>query len=174
MRADRALSLASANGDRRLTARAQLLRLDIRRADGTYADSDAIVGSERAAVLSDAEASGDPLAMALARQSLAEQAWIERRFTDSQAEIRRATEHARQTGDPRFELESEVEMLVSSLSGPDPAGGDRHARPRAAQSGDRLPDRPGQDPADPGSGRGDARTGRPGARARRRGGGHLS
>jgi tetratricopeptide (TPR) repeat protein len=123
VRADSAFSLASTKGDRRLTARARLLRLDIRRADGTYADSDAIVGSERAAVLSDAEASGDPLAMALARQSLAEQAWTERRFTDSQAEIRRATEHARQTGDPRFELESEVEMLVSSLSGPDPAGG---------------------------------------------------
>ena len=122
VRADSAFSLASANGDRRLTSRARLLRLDIRRADGTYADSDAVVGSERAAVLSEAEASGDPLAMALARQSLAEQAWIERRFTDSQAEIRRATEHADQTGDRRFALESEVEILVSSLSGPDPAG----------------------------------------------------
>jgi class 3 adenylate cyclase/tetratricopeptide (TPR) repeat protein len=121
--ADRALSLASANGDRRLTARARLLRLDIRISDGMYADSDAIVGSERAAVLSDAEASGDPLAMALARQALGEQAWVEGRFTDSQAEGQRATEHARQTGDTRFELESEVNMLVSSLSGPDPAGG---------------------------------------------------
>jgi class 3 adenylate cyclase/tetratricopeptide (TPR) repeat protein len=122
VRADSAFSLASANGDRRLTARARLLRLEIWRADGTCADSDAIVGSERAAVLSDAEASGDPLAIALARQSLAEQAWIERRFADSQAEIRRATEHARQTGNARFELEIEVEILISSLSGPDPAG----------------------------------------------------
>jgi class 3 adenylate cyclase/tetratricopeptide (TPR) repeat protein len=117
-RADRALGLANELGDRRLAARARLLRLNAMVADGTYASSDAIVGLEREAILTDAEASGDPLALAVARQSVAEQAWIERRFGDSVALTRLAAESARATGDTRLELEIECNILVSMVSGP--------------------------------------------------------
>ena len=117
-RADHALALASEVGDRRLAARARLLRLTASIADGVFAGSDSSVGTERSVILSDAEASGDPLALALARQSLSEQAWTERRFDDSVAQTRLAVESARATGDARFELEIECEVLIPMVSGP--------------------------------------------------------
>jgi class 3 adenylate cyclase/tetratricopeptide (TPR) repeat protein len=117
-RADRALSLAGEAGDRRLAARARLLRLNASLAGGMFVGWDSTVGPERMSILSDAEASGDALALALARQSLSEQAWIERRFQDAVVQTHLAVESARIAGDPRFELETECEVLVPMVSGP--------------------------------------------------------
>jgi class 3 adenylate cyclase/tetratricopeptide (TPR) repeat protein len=120
--ADRALAIAGEVGDWRLAARARLLRLAASIADGVFAGSDSSVGIERSVILSEAEASGDPLALALARQSLSEQAWTERRFVDAVAQTRLAVDSARATGDARFELEIECEVLPPLISGPTRAG----------------------------------------------------
>ena len=121
-RADHTLMLAQETGDRRLASRARLLRLWAWMADGVVAASDPSIGRERDVILADAEASGDALALALAWQSLSEQAWTERRFDDAVAQMRQAIASAQATGDTRFELEIECEVLPPLISGRTPAG----------------------------------------------------
>ena len=117
-RAEQALVLAGDAGDLGLAARARLLRVNAWLADGTAPSSDPLVARERDGALRDAQASGDPLALALSCSARSEQAWNERRFADSESEQRLAVEAARATGDARLALEAESELLVPMISGP--------------------------------------------------------
>ncbi len=117
-RAEKALVLAGDAGDPGLAARARLLRVNTWLADGTAVSSDALVAGERDEALREAQASGDPLALAQSRSARSEQAWNERRFVDAETELRLAVEAARATRDPRLALETESELLVPMISGP--------------------------------------------------------
>ncbi len=120
--ADDALVRATEVGDGSLAARARLLRLDVSRAVGELVTADPANGRELGIALREAEASGDPGAIAAARQSLGNQAWNEGRIEDSEVQTRIALGHARAGTDRRLELEIEANLMVATFAGPLPAG----------------------------------------------------
>ena len=120
--AEDALRLATEAGDSRSAARARLLRLDVSLSDGSLLTFDPAIAAELEAARADAEASGDPGALAEAWQSMSARSWSETRLHDSEAELKTALGHARAAGDTRRELEIELNLLVGTFAGPSPAG----------------------------------------------------
>ncbi len=122
-RAEEALELADAAGDRRSASMARLLRLDARLADGSLARFDPAIASELDAALLDAEASRDPGALAETWTSVSARSWSEARHVDSSRELRTALGYARLAGDLRRILDIELNLLVHTFAGPTPADG---------------------------------------------------
>jgi class 3 adenylate cyclase/tetratricopeptide (TPR) repeat protein len=119
--ADAALRLATELEDLRLAARARLSRLDTLLADGTLVDADPTAREEARTALDDAEASGDPLAQAVAWQMVGGQAYMDGRFAESIEQTHRALGYAQASGDVRYALELEVSLLTEAVVGTMPA-----------------------------------------------------
>jgi hypothetical protein len=120
-RAADALTLATAVGDGSLAAQARLLRLDASKATGDLVTADPAIGAELAVAIHEAEASGDPRALAQAWHSLSNQAWNEGRVDESEDQMRIAIGFARATDDRRLELDIEGNLMVATFAGPLPA-----------------------------------------------------
>ncbi len=118
---DDALRLAVEVGDRRVAARSRLLRLDISRADGSLVSQDPAVDAELATALRDAEASGDPGALADAWGAKSGQSWLVG-LGASEGELHIALGFARSAGDQRVVLDLELNLLVHTFAGPTPVG----------------------------------------------------
>ncbi len=118
---DDALGLAVEAGDRRVAARSRLLRLDISRADGSLVAQDPAVEAELAAALRDAEASGDPGALADAWGAKSGQSWLVG-LDSSERELHTALGFARSGDDQRVVLDLELNLLVHTFAGPMPVG----------------------------------------------------
>ncbi len=116
---DDALRLAVETGDRRVAARSRLLRLDISRADGSLVSQDPAVDAELAAALTDAEASGDPGALADAWGAKSGQSWLVG-LDASESELHTALGFARSGNDQRVVLDLELNLLVHTFAGPTP------------------------------------------------------
>jgi class 3 adenylate cyclase len=119
--AQEALRIALDIADLAAAARARLLRLDIWSVDGTFAALDPKVVAELEAARMDADASGDPRALAEAWFSMSIYSWADGRPTESAAEVRTATGYARAAGDLRLVAELERNALVMTFAGPSPA-----------------------------------------------------
>ena len=120
-RAADALTLATGVGNGSLAAQARLLRLEASKATGDLVTADPAVGAELAVAVHEAEASGDPRALAQAWHSLSNQAWNEGRVEESEDQMRVAIRFARAADDPRLELDIEVNLMVATFAGPLPA-----------------------------------------------------
>jgi class 3 adenylate cyclase/tetratricopeptide (TPR) repeat protein len=121
-RADDSLAVAMAAGAPRVASLARLLRVDLAIDGGSVATSDPTVRLEREAALRDAEAADDARALAEAWIHLGAQAWNERRWSEAEAATRRAREQAWRAGLPRLGVSVEIDLVVTALSGPTPAG----------------------------------------------------
>jgi len=120
-RADEAIAVALEVGDRRIAARARVLRLEILQATRRVVGYDPSIRSEVAAALVDAEASADDVAIADANAAMGLALWNEGDPAGSDACLRLALNHANAAGDVGNALSIELNLIVGVYSGPTPA-----------------------------------------------------
>jgi tetratricopeptide (TPR) repeat protein len=89
--------------------------------DGSLLDADEGAGVATAIALADAEASGDPAALAHAWSMHGARAYMDGRFADATTEWGAALDYARRSGDVRHALEQEMNLLVLAVVGTTPA-----------------------------------------------------
>ena len=116
--AEAVLALATETGNRGLAARARLLTIDH---EGQFGAAAPALETEIRLALTDAEASRDDRALAEAWQAKSMNSWNQGQIERSDDEGRRSLIHARAAGDPRYELEVELNLLVEMFAGPLPA-----------------------------------------------------
>jgi class 3 adenylate cyclase len=119
-RAEEALALAGSSGNRRIAARARLLRLEQARTSRAVRLFDPTIRSEAALALADAEASGDNLALAEAHDALGGTEFYEGNGPEYEARLRRARDYATAAGEPAFALSIGLNLVIGAWMSPRP------------------------------------------------------
>jgi class 3 adenylate cyclase/tetratricopeptide (TPR) repeat protein len=120
-RADEALEVARRVGDRSLSARARIARLEAQLSVGSVVNPSDEATAEVDLALDDAESSSDPRALAFAWWQRSNQSYYKGNLSQSAAELDRAVEYAIHTGRESLAQRIEVDRLPVAVVSPLPA-----------------------------------------------------